>query len=418
MLGAIGDRVAVEFHPDEWYTGTITKVLPKRGYGVLFDDGENSTADPRVERVIKLDPKKAKKSKKSLTLKEMRLLKPERTPMDPATKTKTAKPERKARTPRSAKPERKTRGDKKVVKEPPKKAPPPMVNPRKPVAPPVDIKNANEQTAEEKHLTTKLSNRMFNHCKSPHSKLEYLKAVWTHTNKTFFDMKLPTCFIRLSKDTGTGFRRRGAWFPTKRAIAISPRLFNGSEAQILTTLVHEMCHQAVTDLDRISERTNQGHGPTWEKWMRHCGLTPSRYSKYDNDSFMTQDEKEKKELLTHRREKAKTEVVKAQMRPSNLQKYESAQWFDAKTNQWIKGIIACKHDQAGLRYAFTSDPNTSSFNMIPATWLYQLPENEKQLYHTVGWEEAAGRIIAFYNRKKERRADRRDARQRWSGLGF
>lgn len=431
MLGAVGDRVAVEFNKDEWYTGTITKVLAKRGYNVTFDDGESSTANPTVERVIKLDPKKAKKSKKALTLKDMRLLKPERGTAVPKAKVKAepkAKPKAKAApavAPKAkAKPTTKvkpTKAVKKPVKKPAKPMPP-MVNPRNPRSPktPVNIRESNEMTAEEKHLMSKLSQAVtFSSSKSRPAKLSYLNVIWFHANKVFFDSKLPKISIRLSKDMGDSFRRRGAWFPTRGQIAISPRLFNGKEFQVLTTMVHEMCHQAVTQLDKISDRSNGGHGFAWEAWMRKCGLTPSRYSKYDNESFMEQHEKEEHKLMQLRKEKAALDTSAKQMRHSSLYPGESAQYFDAKLNKWMKGAIACKHDLAGKRMAFIRDPLSSSFGIIPSTWLYQVDEQERNTYQTDSWKNAVKRTAEYYDSKRNNRSARRNSRQNMRSIfGF
>lgn len=859
MLGASGDRVAVEFGKNEWYIGTISKLLPKTGYRVTFDDGESSTADPKKMRIVLVDPK-TKKVKKPLSLVQMRLLKPERKAATTTTKGKAAPPapakEKVAPTkgkektaPAPAKPDGKEKSPA-VPKQNPKLQPiktggtvkplPPMVNPRKPVAPPstkpVNIREANECTAEEKMLRMKLGHPdIFSVTSRPDRKLDYLKKVWADANKKLFASKLPPCNIRLSKDTGLGFRRRGSWTAARNEITISPRLFNGQEHHVLTTLVHEMCitgatliatdvglirmdsistsgaskvmtrdgpadiqkwwksgdkdtvviktqsgisldltathpvltlsntgrlvwkdsgdlvvgdylvrklgsivdsetdlsfamdsqvgigymkvhtpkfptqmtsrlarllgylvaegsfidgsnpntidfsntdidiindyvacwkscfgfspdvkgsstyrvsvtrkdvaawfsavgfnrtlshdrqvpfsilesrrkyiiqflrayiegdgyisergkveitssshklveqlsqllsslglvsriqpftarhgykngniyyrlyvfdgeyvakvigaistrrkermstvlayhsektlcipgkhwkipfvgtfiskstdvalrvqsgggiypgvlstlleelpknlalrmkklltqvifeeivditasklvvpvydmttsagqfvangfvvhncHQAVSRINNVVDRTKGGHGAQWETWMRHCGLTPSRYSVYDNSQFATEDQKRELTEQKLRKEQAQLHVKNQNMRHASLVEGAPAQYFDPKTNQWVKGALACKHDRAGKRWAFVKDPRSTSFGIIPSDWFYAVPENERQTYLTESWTHAASQIVKYYANKAGVRADR--AARRRGGL--
>lgn len=123
----------------------------------------------------------------------------------------------------------------------------------------------------------------------------YLHNCFLTANKKFFANKLPkTIYFRIMRNVGPVFNHRGKWQegigPSVGTgiISISRRLFNAPSPMVLSTLLHELCHAAVSLIDK---EPKGGHGPKWERWMKHCGLTPSRYSKYDDSEFLTDTER-------------------------------------------------------------------------------------------------------------------------------
>ena len=127
-------------------------------------------------------------------------------------------------------------------------------------------------------------------------KLKYLEGRWNKMNADFFQSQMNKPRIKLLDredlfglwESGllpgdyyvNGVRKtfRKGREPT---LSISKRVFNGEEGIVLTTLLHEMCHEAVSELSNIVELEQGGHGPEWQRWMRKVGLTPARYVKQD-----------------------------------------------------------------------------------------------------------------------------------------
>jgi hypothetical protein len=61
---------------------------------------------------------------------------------------------------------------------------------------------------------------------------------------------------------------------------VNSKGFNATEQIIVGTIVHEMCHQATHEIDKETAAesvVDAGHGPGWQKWMRHCNLVPNRH---------------------------------------------------------------------------------------------------------------------------------------------
>lgn len=130
------------------------------------------------------------------------------------------------------------------------------------------------------------------------SKIDFMKRAWSYYNRKHFANELKPCKFVVGKNMGVGFRNRGLWRPSQRDLQISQRVFNAPFDVFTEVFVHEMCHQAVTDIDRadfapdnISEK---GHGTNWKVWMRRCGLNPERYDKTDAVKYMTTQEQQKK----------------------------------------------------------------------------------------------------------------------------
>lgn len=144
--------------------------------------------------------------------------------------------------------------------------------------------------------------------------LRYLDEHWEYFNKTRFQGKLVKPKFGMLKDLDAQrMRLRGRYGPTTRRpmdekglLEISPNLFNADhEGWVNRTLIHEMCHQAVWQVDGpdawdAEYKIGKGHGPLWEGWMRHAHLPPSRFDDTSNETYMGIDdharEQERKEI--------------------------------------------------------------------------------------------------------------------------
>lgn len=50
-------------------------------------------------------------------------------------------------------------------------------------------------------------------------------------------------------------------------------------------LVIHNCHQAAWCISKSMDRSDEGHGPVWQGWMRKVGLNPNRYDKLDDTAY-------------------------------------------------------------------------------------------------------------------------------------
>jgi len=126
----------------------------------------------------------------------------------------------------------------------------------------------------------------------------FCKYLWFNLNKQYFknELKLPIIIVN-SNPSNHNSSGIGAWSRLSRKLAVHIKLFNYSFSRVKTIFIHEMCHQAVTEISKISirderygkaiegEPSTQGHGSEWVKWMESCGQNPSLYdtSLFDND---------------------------------------------------------------------------------------------------------------------------------------
>jgi predicted SprT family Zn-dependent metalloprotease len=359
-------RVAVEFDKDDWSIGTVVKATPT-GYKIDFDYGEKGKLIKLTEaKVVAVDQKRS--YKKPMTAVQVKALKPKPVAKTPVAKTPVAK------TPVAKTPVAKTP----VAKTPVAKTPT------------TDTKKLSDESdsPEEGRLEHRLGDpglwKLASAGGSSH-KLMYMKHVWNKANKEFFANGLSMPGFRMMKEM-QNFRGLGQWFPQRRVIGLSPRMFNATQAHAITTIVHEMCHQAVTDIEKARE-DNGGHGPLWCSYMRKCGLTPSRYNQNDRTDFMT--DKEKEATLKAKDNRAAAVLEKKQIQPNyNL----PAQWHDPKTDKWHQGLIVCRADKAGSRWVFIENPVSSTWSKIPSTWFFELPHDQHFLYTLSSYQVAANKI--------------------------
>lgn len=109
-------------------------------------------------------------------------------------------------------------------------------------------------------------------------KLAYLKTLWINVNRQLCGGRLKRAKLDLSKhrtagEIGYSGYVLGSWVPSTRTLSVSRRLFTiGQEGFALQTIVHELCHQAVTDVD--GEAGDISHGGPWQAWMKKAGLKP------------------------------------------------------------------------------------------------------------------------------------------------
>jgi predicted SprT family Zn-dependent metalloprotease len=142
--------------------------------------------------------------------------------------------------------------------------------------------------------------------KDTRSLIAYLEEHYDYFNKTRFHGKLKRPNIAILKDVAAHrMRLRGVWKPGLRTLAFSPNLFNAPhEGWVNRILIHEMCHQEVTDFDG-GEREEQGHGPKWKAAMVRAGLPPIRYDYESNETYMDKVEKQKHAKLIEKRNAVK-----------------------------------------------------------------------------------------------------------------
>lgn len=125
--------------------------------------------------------------------------------------------------------------------------------------------------------------------------LKYLNERYDFFNHTRFGGKLskPKLVITSSGSTALNLKNRGVWYSATREIHISIHLFKAPyEGWANNVLIHEMCHQFVTDF-LGGESEEKGHGPKWRATMLKAGLSPSRYDSTPNSMYMNDRERRK-----------------------------------------------------------------------------------------------------------------------------
>lgn len=397
-------RVAVEFDKNEWYIGTVVKATPT-GHRIEMDFGGTQLIKNEIRTVAVT---KNAKVKKSFTLAQIRELKSVKaTKVAPA---KAAPAPKRIRITLDAKPL--------VAEKPPIVKDVPKVDPTSAPIPPT---HTAKDTQEELSLEHKYGNaRLFAKCTSGTvsqiraNQLVYLTHVWNNANKGLFDSKLIIPKISLLKAM-KNFRGLGYWRASTRDLKISPRMFNASQAQIVTTLVHEMCHQAVSEIDHVRDRTAGGHGPNWIAWMRKCGLDAHRYNTDDRTDFMSDSEKADVARKTANRQRALETVQNKHIPSYKLREDMPAQYHSPGDNVWVKGLIVGKHDQAGKRWCFIASP-VPSWKMIPSEWFYEIDPSEHATFTTDAFLAAAARIRFHKDMQLAQRRVKADRRNTLRGM--
>jgi predicted SprT family Zn-dependent metalloprotease len=115
-------------------------------------------------------------------------------------------------------------------------------------------------------------------------RVAYMKKLWQYLNQHKFHGRMdepklisaPKSPFKNLSHTTRGAYSGGPGY-TAGVLWMNSMMFNAREPFFLETMLHEMAHQAVWQIDNVSDRTEKGHGPNWKTWMRNVGIKPSRY---------------------------------------------------------------------------------------------------------------------------------------------
>jgi len=90
---------------------------------------------------------------------------------------------------------------------------------------------------------------------------------------------------------------RGIYYPgssfTAGRLWMATFIFNARLPFFLEIFLHELCHEAAWVISKDRDRSQAGHGKTWQHWMTHVGLDPRRFDPTEEDEYMTSDQKAK-----------------------------------------------------------------------------------------------------------------------------
>lgn len=105
-------------------------------------------------------------------------------------------------------------------------------------------------------------------------------AAHKYYNKKFFKGKLKPAVLLAAVPPKVNIDEQmpaGCWVPKRRCLYLIPMVFKHTFDYFRTLMLHEMCHQAQTDIDKmvLIHPPTQSHNELWVNWMRLCGLAPA-----------------------------------------------------------------------------------------------------------------------------------------------
>lgn len=208
--------------------------------------------------------------------------------------------------------------------------------------------------------------------------LGFMSQIWQYFNLRKFAGKMDPPNFRLFKDTGPRLRKRGHWWARHRELAVAPRLFNASFNVFVEIFLHEMCHQAVSEIDRVVETVNKGHGPYWQAWMRKVGLNPNRYDKNDIAEYLSPEERADRESRSIKIKEAEQGLIPITVpTPRNLDT-AGVSWIDG---QGVRqdGYIFKDPRKPKLYSCITDEQVSNGIRTGRGQWTYRTPE--AKFYH-------------------------------------
>lgn len=181
-------------------------------------------------------------------------------------------------------------------------------------------------------------------------------------------------------------RKRAHWSSRKRALEFHPALIHGTFASFIETFVHEMCHQAVTDINRTVEHEQKGHGPLWSGWMRRCGLLPLRFDDKPNSFYKSEKIIQTEQKKEHELKSYEDEIERTHHRPDfhQLEPGLAVLAPDSDRNlKYFPGVLITNQDKYGYRWAVLHTPSTRRLTWVPRQKIFLLTNEEGRLFMPV-----------------------------------
>lgn len=119
--------------------------------------------------------------------------------------------------------------------------------------------------------------KAFKKLEDQYDRMVFMDYLHVYYNKKFFKKKLKDDVTFYAEDIpywlGDIQNAMGAWDYKRRHIFVHKNAFK-SFALFRTVFLHELCHQAQTDIDhyQLGESSEADHGKSWKKWMKVVGL--------------------------------------------------------------------------------------------------------------------------------------------------
>jgi len=226
----------------------------------------------------------------------------------------------------------------------------------------------------------------------------WLVKAWEWYNKKYCGGILKPIRIRLQRNTS---RAKALGQYGRLYISLHPRIFTVGVDLVLHVLKHEMCHQAVWEIDHVREKEGSNHGPTFFKWAAKFGVK-GRYADIGDEELEVMHP-ERAILKKVREEKA---VEEKPLDPWKARPETQAKFLNPKDHSWIKGVLIRPIDR-GRWWLETNGYNGTWRVNISSMFELKPEEILEKAQAKILFDRALERL----ENEDRRRQDRKDTRQ-------
>ncbi len=341
VLRKAGDRVVVKAGPDEWFTGTIKRVGQK-SVSILFDDKETVVLQQEDFSLIK-----------SMIINFVSKEKLSDKDANPLWNTKGSKA--KALIPMGSSSDPLTEHDRKLL----------------------DLGDATLY-------------KQVQGVNNPALCIKWMMHTWRALNRAFFKNEMvEPVFVCLSYAEMTKHKIGGVWKADSRQLCLGVLVFDNDELMVIKALVHEMCHQAVSELEH---RVGVGHGEWWGRRMYSCGL-PAFYQvdiTHDVPYMLNFEPADPSGLpivgSSKREQAAKNYHPLARMPVKNMPVV-----YIKPNGTIVKGFLLGR-DATKTQSWMIVLPTSDKYIQVDLTDLYVMPEDDAAVLQTPQWRDSVRRV--------------------------
>lgn len=136
---------------------------------------------------------------------------------------------------------------------------------------------------------------------NPSVRVKFCQKLFEYFNTDRFDSKLETPKFSVSEKNPPGTKKttRGAHTGGRNfapgTVWMASFMFNARSVFFYEVFLHELCHLAAWNITKSADFSHNGHGPTWQMWMKKVGLDARRFDPTDDTEYQIGPEKYAKE---------------------------------------------------------------------------------------------------------------------------
>lgn len=225
--------------------------------------------------------------------------------------------------------------------------------------------------------------------------LQWMEKIYLKLDKIYFEMELVRPILTiLSVTEEHKWKCKGLWKANTRELSLGVSLFELDEFSVLKSLLHEMCHQAVTEVDCL---VGIGHSESWRRWMYRVGMPVYMQTDLTHDvpamlRFEPEDPKDLPVVEGVSKVKSNPSVPYEKFVEPPLTATPAL--MRSTSGVWRKGVVLGQWRRDTDFVWFLTTPSLDTHKRVQLSDVFKMPDDQQSTVKTPQWLASIARVTA------------------------